>query len=399
MSTITVSTDGSALGNPNGAMGWAWADHVGGGCDAGGAGNGTNQIGELCAVLQALRTHKGADTLVIESDSQYAIKCSTVWLNSWKRNGWHNSQKKPVKNATIIKAIDYEISHREGPVKFHWVKGHAGNEFNEKCDMLARGFAQQCKEHGSAGFLPIEGWVDLIASPYASRLKVPDDVRDALRGGEATVSQTIASTVRATSYGNRKFGPGTAKAKAPANTEAADDAMITDNTGIAGRNRTARPLPPASHNRSANQQALRERHESVDEYTGELKLEGFSEPARQQSQPDQTTQHRVAPQPTAQAVSRAATNANATASPSVAASASPTAAPRRVVEPTLFPSDAPTISDQAALINRAARQLLDASERLEQATERYEDAAEKLEAVIKRLDDATRNNRTQGTLF
>lgn len=107
MATITVSTDGSALGNPNGAMGWAWADHVGGGCDAGGAGNGTNQIGELCAVLQALRTHKGADTLVIESDSQYAIKCSTVWLRSWKRNGWHNSQKQPVKNATIIKAIDY----------------------------------------------------------------------------------------------------------------------------------------------------------------------------------------------------------------------------------------------------------------------------------------------------
>lgn len=88
-----------------------------------------------------------------------------MWLRSWKRNGWHNSQKQPVKNATIVKAIDYEISHREGPVKFSWVKGHAGNEFNEKCDMLARGFAEQCKQHGSNGFLPIEGWKDLIASP------------------------------------------------------------------------------------------------------------------------------------------------------------------------------------------------------------------------------------------
>ena len=69
--TITVSTDGSALGNPNGPMGWAWADHeqnAGGkpghkhddhGYDAGGATNGTNQIGELCAVLEALRAHPG----------------------------------------------------------------------------------------------------------------------------------------------------------------------------------------------------------------------------------------------------------------------------------------------------------------------------------------------------
>lgn len=317
MATITVSTDGSALGNPNGAMGWAWADHVGGGCDAGGAGNGTNQIGELCAVLQALRTHKGADTLVIESDSQYAIKCSTVWLRSWKRNGWHNSQKQPVKNATIIKAIDYEISHREGPVKFSWVKGHAGNEFNEKCDMLARGFAEQCKQHGSNGFLPIEGWKDLIASPYASRLKVPDDVMRALEGGEATVSQTIASTVHATSYGNR-------------------------NAGAAG---------------------------------------AAAAPQRQ------------APQRTA---SQRAASSNATAQGATPQRATPQ---RHVVEPPLFPSDAPSTADQAELINRAARQLLDASKRLEQATERYEDAAAKLEAVIKRLDDATRNNMQQGTLF
>lgn len=327
MATITVSTDGSALGNPNGAMGWAWADHVGGGCDAGGAGNGTNQIGELCAVLQALRTHKGADTLVIESDSQYAIKCSTVWLRSWKRNGWHNSQKQPVKNATIIKAIDYEISHREGPVKFSWVKGHAGNEFNEKCDMLARGFAEQCKQHGSNGFLPIEGWKDLIASPYASRLKVPDDVMRALEGGEATVSQTIASTVHATSYGNRNAGA--------AGAAAAPQRQAAQRTASQG----------ASAQRATPQRAT-----------------------PQGATPQHATPQRATPQ-------------------------------RHVVEPPLFPSDAPSTADQAELINRAARQLLDASKRLEQATERYEDAAAKLEAVIKRLDDATRNNMQQGTLF
>ncbi|WP_094691578.1 ribonuclease H family protein [Pseudoscardovia suis] len=347
MATITVSTDGSALGNPNGAMGWAWADHVGGGCDAGGAGNGTNQIGELCAVLQALRTHKGADTLVIESDSQYAIKCSTVWLRSWKRNGWHNSQKQPVKNATIIKAIDYEISHREGPVKFSWVKGHAGNEFNEKCDMLARGFAEQCKQHGSNGFLPIEGWKDLIASPYASRLKVPDDVMRVLEGGEATISQTIASTVYATSYGNRNAGAIDAAGSGNGNGNApAGNAINSTISSTSGNTRHAAAAPQRqAPQRTASQRA-----------------------ASPNTTAQGTTPQRTAPQ-------------------------------RHVVEPPLFPSDAPSTADQAELINRAARQLLDASKRLEQATERYEDAAAKLEAVIKRLDDATRNNMQQGTLF
>ena len=75
---VTVSTDGSALDNPNGPMGWAWAEHSGGSAspasstgsssDCGGASNGTNQIGELCAVLQALRTHQGEYPLLIETD-------------------------------------------------------------------------------------------------------------------------------------------------------------------------------------------------------------------------------------------------------------------------------------------------------------------------------------------
>lgn len=102
-------------------MGWAWADHeqnAGGkpghkhddhGYDAGGATNGTNQIGELCAVLEALRAHPGPEPLLIESDSQYAINCSTKWVKGWKKNGWKNSQKKPVKNKELIQAIDREI--------------------------------------------------------------------------------------------------------------------------------------------------------------------------------------------------------------------------------------------------------------------------------------------------
>ena len=170
-------------------MGWAWADHeqnAGGkpghkhddhGYDAGGATNGTNQIGELCAVLEALRAHPGPEPLLIESDSQYAINCSTKWVKGWKK-----SQKKPVKNKELIQAIDREISQRPGPVDFRWVKGHAGNEGNELVDELARTYAGDCRSGARDGYLPIEGWQSLLGSEYAHGTDVPPDVQLVLDG-------------------------------------------------------------------------------------------------------------------------------------------------------------------------------------------------------------------------
>ncbi|MGO5149838.1 RNase H family protein [Bifidobacterium boum] len=195
--TITVSTDGSALGNPNGPMGWAWADHTPhaggtpgheheGDCDAGGASNGTNQIGELCAVLEALRAHPGAEPLTIESDSQYAINCSTAWVRGWKKNGWKNSKGQPVKNRELIKAIDHEISQRPGPVKFVWVKGHNNNPGNEKVDHLAHGYAGDCRSGVKPGYLPLEGWQSLLASEYAKGTTVPEDAHMLMEGRIST---------------------------------------------------------------------------------------------------------------------------------------------------------------------------------------------------------------------
>lgn len=207
VSEIVVSTDGSALGNPNGPMGWAWADHAkdaggspghrhdGHGYGAGGATNGTNQIGELCAVLEALRAHPGPEPLRIETDSQYAINCATKWVHGWKRNGWRNSQKKPVKNAAVIKAIDAEMSRRPGPVRFTWVKGHAGNAGNELVDDLARTYAGDCRSGAQDGYLPLEGWQSLVASEYADGLDVPPDVQLALDSpAQATAGGGVAST-------------------------------------------------------------------------------------------------------------------------------------------------------------------------------------------------------------
>ncbi|MCI1219458.1 MAG: ribonuclease HI [Bifidobacterium sp.] len=207
--TITVSTDGSALGNPNGPMGWAWADHDtnsapnnehrhDGDCDAGGATNGTNQIGELCAVLEALRAHPGSEDLVIETDSQYAINCSTKWVHGWKKNGWKNAQKKPVKNAALIKAIDAELSKRPGSVHFKWVKGHAGNFGNEKVDDLAHTYSGDARSGVKDGYLPLEGWQSLLASDYAKGVDIPADAQLLLDGkissGQYHLGRGIASS-------------------------------------------------------------------------------------------------------------------------------------------------------------------------------------------------------------
>lgn len=261
--TITVSTDGSALGNPNGPMGWAWADHAtnaartpehqhDGDSDAGGATNGTNQIGELCAVLEALRAHRGTEPLTIETDSQYAINCSTTWIKGWKKNGWKNSQKKPVKNAPLIKAIDAEINSRKGPVTFVWVKGHNGNQGNEKADELARTYSGDARSGVKDGYLPLEGWQSLLASPYAKGVDIPTDAQMLLdgkiteeqyhlgRGGEAsdidekrhnpkpTLTELLAEPEGVPEYDFSPRQPADAGHQAAENDELSSDAAETN---------------------------------------------------------------------------------------------------------------------------------------------------------------------------
>jgi ribonuclease HI len=133
---ITVSTDGSCLRNPGGAIGWAWANHDGT-HDSGGAASGTNQIAELMAVLEAIRSHPGSEVLTIEADSLYAIKCSSVWVQGWKRKGWRTAGGGPVQNLELVQGIEVAIAARPGPVVFVWVRGHRGDQFNERADELA----------------------------------------------------------------------------------------------------------------------------------------------------------------------------------------------------------------------------------------------------------------------
>lgn len=135
---ITAAADGSALSNP-GPAGWAWYidDER---WAAGGWPHGTNNMGELMAVLDLLRQTAGTDEqLHVLCDSQYAINCISKWSAGWKRRGWRKADGKPVLNVELLKQLDQAMAGRR--VSFEWVKGHAGHEMNEKADELARAAA------------------------------------------------------------------------------------------------------------------------------------------------------------------------------------------------------------------------------------------------------------------
>jgi ribonuclease HI len=141
--TITAAADGSALGNP-GPAGWGWyVDESR--WAAGGWPHGTNNQGELTAVLDLLtQTAHLSDDLVIYCDSQYVINSVTKWMAGWKRRGWRKSDGKPVLNAAIMQALDArmtEFAAQGRRVEFRWVRGHAGHELNEAADRLANGAA------------------------------------------------------------------------------------------------------------------------------------------------------------------------------------------------------------------------------------------------------------------
>jgi ribonuclease HI len=135
---IIAAADGSALGNP-GPAGWAW--YVDDTCWAsGGWPHGTNNMGELMAVLDLLQqTAHLDDELHVFCDSTYVINAITKWMAGWKRKGWKTGGGQPVKNVGLMKALDEAMQGRR--VTFEWVKGHAGHELNEAADKLANAAA------------------------------------------------------------------------------------------------------------------------------------------------------------------------------------------------------------------------------------------------------------------
>lgn len=141
---IKIWTDGSCLGNP-GPGGWAFlaTDGKNFAERSGGEKNTTNNRMELMAVLNAVRAAHRHNEIEIHTDSQYVKNGMTQWMKNWKRNNWRTSDKKPVKNQDLWMALDTATEQ----VKIHWVwvRGHNGEEFNERCDELARTAAEKIK--------------------------------------------------------------------------------------------------------------------------------------------------------------------------------------------------------------------------------------------------------------
>ena len=133
--TTVVFTDGACSGNP-GPGGWAWAVAPDGTpCGSGGEESTTNQRMELTAALEALRALGNSDVEIV-SDSTYVVNCfRDGWWRNWRRNGWRNSQRKPVANVDLWEPLIDLVE--SGSVSFTWVKGHSGDPMNDLVDRLA----------------------------------------------------------------------------------------------------------------------------------------------------------------------------------------------------------------------------------------------------------------------
>jgi len=137
MKTVTLYTDGACSGNP-GPGGWgAILEFQGTEKElSGGENSTTNNRMELTAVIEGLSALKEPCIVELYSDSKYVIDgLSKGWAASWQKNGWRKADKKPALNPDLWeKLLALTQTHQ---MRYHWVKGHAENPKNNRCDQLA----------------------------------------------------------------------------------------------------------------------------------------------------------------------------------------------------------------------------------------------------------------------
>ena len=136
INVVIIYTDGACRGN-SGVGGW--------GCILSYQGNikeiygaekyTTNNRMELMAAIQALESLSTACWVQLYSDSSYVLKGITDWMPNWKKRGWKTAAKTPVKNEDLWRKLDEVITKHK--IEWIWVKGHSGNEGNERADALA----------------------------------------------------------------------------------------------------------------------------------------------------------------------------------------------------------------------------------------------------------------------
>ena len=145
---VTIHTDGACSGNP-GPGGWGailhWGDHEKE--LKGGEPITTNNRMELMAAISALEALRKPCAVDIHTDSQYLRNGIMQWINTWKRNGWRTAAKEPVKNVDLWKRLDAALHTHK--VRWHWVRGHAGHDLNERADQLAREAIKELRARGA----------------------------------------------------------------------------------------------------------------------------------------------------------------------------------------------------------------------------------------------------------
>lgn len=135
--SVTIYTDGACSGNP-GPGGWGAIliyknEHKE---IFGGEQESTNNRMELTAVISALNALKRQSTVDLYTDSRYVVDGITKWIHNWKKKDWVTSAKKRVENKDLWLLLDQASKNHD--VVWHWVRGHAGNTYNERADQLAR---------------------------------------------------------------------------------------------------------------------------------------------------------------------------------------------------------------------------------------------------------------------
>ena len=146
---VEIFTDGACSGNP-GPGGWGALLRFG---DvekelSGGESNTTNNRMELMAAIEAIEALTKPSRVKLHTDSQYVQKGITEWLPQWIKRGWKTADKKPVKNIDLWQRLDAALKAHQ--VRWHWVKGHAGHEMNERADVLAREAIAEIRAAGRA---------------------------------------------------------------------------------------------------------------------------------------------------------------------------------------------------------------------------------------------------------
>ena len=133
---VHIFTDGACKGNP-GPGGWGaimkYGDHV---KELNGYSlKTTNNIMEITAVIEALKSLTRPCSIILTTDSNYVKDGITQWIHNWKKKGWKTANKKPVKNKECWLQLDVEVQRHQ--IEWKWVKGHSGHPENERADELA----------------------------------------------------------------------------------------------------------------------------------------------------------------------------------------------------------------------------------------------------------------------